>query len=102
MSTNDNTIDTTQFNDTPIIQRLKEKSSASTNESSLVQDAVSTRSLRQSEEESAKQSKIKPGRKSKYVTDEERLEARRAQQKAYRERKRLEYQQMIEQIKNQK
>ena len=90
MSTNNNTIDTTQFNETPIIQRLKEKSSTSTNESSLAQ------------EESAKQSKSKPGRKTKYATDEERLEARRAQQKAYRERKRIEYQQMIEQIKNQK
>ena len=75
-----NTIDTNQFNDTPVVQRLKEKSSASTNESS----------------------KSKQGRKTKYATDEERLEARRAQQKAYRERKRIEYQQMIEQIKNQK
>ena len=80
MTTNNNTIDTTQFNDTPIIKRLKAKT--------------------QNELDLSKPSKTKPGRKTKYATDEERSAARRAQQKAYRERKRIEYQQMIEQIKN--
>ena len=59
-------LDTAQFNDSPVIRKLnKSKQSEPTN----------TR-----------------GRKRKYNSPEERLEARRFQQKAYRERKKAELQ----------
>ena len=38
--------------------------------------------------------KGKRGRKIKYLTDEERIEARRSQQKAYRERKKTEVEEL--------
>lgn len=41
----------------------------------------------------------KRGRKLKYLTDEERIEARRQQQKAYRERKKREFEELKEKIK---
>ena len=41
----------------------------------------------------------KRGRKLKYLTDEERIEARRQQQKAYRERKKKEFEELKEKIK---
>ena len=44
----------------------------------------------QSSEEIKKEVKSRRGRKIKYQTDEERIEARRRQQKAYRERKKKE------------
>ena len=44
----------------------------------------------QSSEEIKKEVKSRRGRKIKYNTDEERIEARRRQQKAYRERKKKE------------
>ena len=61
-TTNDNQLDTSQFKGTPIIRKLEKKKTTET---------TTTR-----------------GRKRKYNTPEERLEARRLQQKAYRERKR--------------
>ena len=42
----------------------------------------------------------KRGRKQKYTTDEERIEARRQQQREYRLRKKLELTQLKEQTKN--
>lgn len=63
--TTGNEIDTTQFKDTPIIRKLKE-----------------------TEESKPKSTR---GRKRKYNTPEERLAARRIQQKAYRERKKAEF-----------
>ena len=44
--------------------------------------------------EPLKPQKGKRGRKIKYLTDEERIEARRTQQKAYRERKKTEIEQL--------
>ena len=44
----------------------------------------------QTNEEVQKEVKSRRGRKIKYQTDEERIEARRRQQKAYRERKKKE------------
>lgn len=61
------TIDTKQFKETPVIQSLRAK--------------------RQVE---ASQQPSKRGRKNKYQTDEERIAARRAQQKAYRDRRKQE------------
>lgn len=68
MSTNQ--INTELFNDTDVIKSLKSKQSDSN------ADSVKAKSTR--------------GRKRKYQSDEERILARRAQQKAYRERKKIE------------
>lgn len=68
MSTNQ--INTELFNDTDVIKSLKSKQSDSD------VDSVKAKSTR--------------GRKRKYQSDEERILARRAQQKAYRERKKME------------
>ena len=66
-------IDTTQFNDTPVIRKLAETNEKKSKKRTKSSDDTSTR-----------------GRKKKYNTDEERLEARRLQQRQYRERKRAE------------
>ena len=65
-----NQIDIELFNDTDVIKSLKSKQSDSD------VDSVKAKSTR--------------GRKRKYQSDEERILARRAQQKAYRERKKME------------
>ena len=65
-------IDTTQFIDTPIIRKLAETAEKK------------SRKRTKSSESSTR------GRKRKYNTDEERLEARRLQQRQYRERKKAE------------
>ena len=66
-------IDTTQFNDTPVIRKLAETAEKKSRKRTKSSDDTSTR-----------------GRKRKYNTEEERLEARRLQQRQYRERKRAE------------
>ena len=71
MTANTNELDVKQFNDTPIIRRLKNNK----------------------EDEANKQTTTR-GRKRKYNSPEERLEARRIQQKAYRERKRQQAQEL--------
>ena len=68
MSTNQ--ISTELFNDTDVIKSLKSK------QSEPAESSVKAKSTR--------------GRKRKYQSDEERILARRAQQKAYRERKKIE------------
>ena len=82
MTTN-NEIDTTQFNDTPVMRAVQasQQSCRKLTESSEKKSSKRTKS---SEETSTR------GRKRKYNTDEERLEARRLQQRAYRERKKAE------------
>ena len=67
-------IDTTQFNDTPVIRKLAETAEKKSRKRTKSQDSDSSTR----------------GRKKKYNTDEERLEARRLQQRQYRERKRAE------------
>lgn len=72
-----NEFDVTQFNETPVIKSLnaklrpepKSKRSTATKETGL---------------------KLKRGRKCIYSSDEERIIARRSQQKAYRERRKKE------------
>ena len=64
-------LDTSMFNETEVIKSLRSKQS----DDNEVNE-VSTKSNR--------------GRKRKYATDEERILARRLQQKAYRERKKKE------------
>ena len=69
-------IDTAQFNDTDVIKSLRSKQ---------VDELIA-----ESENTESPESKSNRGRKRKYATDEERVLARRAQQKAYRERKKNE------------
>ena len=78
-------INTAEFVDTPVIQKLKQKnlevlSEAKQNSKSDDDVKVETKSTR--------------GRKRKYNTEEERIQARRAQQKAYRERKKKEFEEL--------
>ena len=73
-------IDTTQFNDTDVIKSLKNKQV-----DKLIREANSEPAA-----ETLEAPKSNRGRKRKYQNDEERILARRAQQKAYRERKKLE------------
>ena len=85
-------LDTSQFNDTPIIRKvirkLKSRSQPNVVEETEFHDEQEEEEQQQEEEE------VKPksnrGRKRKYHTAEERLAARRLQQKAYRERKKAE------------
>ena len=72
-------INVEEFVDTPVIQKLKEKQNETTDE---VTDEVKT------------ETKSTRGRKRKYNTAEERIQARRAQQKAYRERKKKEFEEL--------
>ena len=79
-------LDTSQFNNTPIIRKLKSRSQPKVVEETEFHD--------EQEEEEQEEDEVKPksnrGRKRKYHTAEERLAARRLQQKAYRERKKAE------------
>ena len=77
-----NTIDTTQFNETSVIQALKSKQA--TIESPSVEANEPT------QQPTEPPSRPKRGRKPKYTTDEERIQARRLQQKQYRERRNQE------------
>ena len=72
MTTEATPLDVSQFNDTPIIKSLKAKQDVNSNV-----------------DVNAKP-KSKRGRKPKYFTDEERIIARRLQQKQYRERRNKE------------
>ena len=75
-------LDTTQFKDTPIIRKLKVDTSQI--------DEVKGFDEKQREKKEDVKPKSNRGRKRKYNTTEERLAARRLQQKAYRERKKAE------------
>ena len=85
-------LDTSQFNNTPIIRKvirkLKSRSQPKVVEETEFHDEQEEEEQQQEEEE------VKPksnrGRKRQYHTAEERLAARRLQQKAYRERKKAE------------
>lgn len=68
-----NTIDTTQFNETKVIKALKNKQTPQPAEVPVQPPP-----------------KPKRGRKPKYTSDEERIQARRLQQKQYRERRNRE------------
>ena len=75
-----NTIDTTQFNETKVIKALKNKQTSTPAETTP----------QPSEEPVQPPPKPKRGRKPKYTSDEERIQARRLQQKQYRERRNRE------------
>ena len=76
---NANELDTTKFNDTPIIRKLS-KNKADEQPKSPIESPNAPKSNR--------------GRKRKYNSPEERLAARRLQQRAYRERKKQQAQDM--------
>ncbi|KAK8848081.1 hypothetical protein M9Y10_019137 [Tritrichomonas musculus] len=86
-------INTDLFNNTEVIKLLKNKQTTcdSINDSQI--EVCTTN-------EPCDVNPVKPksnrGRKKKYATDEERILARRAQQKAYRERKKKELQELRE------
>ena len=75
-----------EFNETPIIKKMKKsKSIENLNEETLkIMEATRT------------EPKATRGRKSKYNTNEERLAARKQQQKEYRERKKQELKKLKE------
>lgn len=76
----ENTLNLTEFKPTPIIKKLS-KSKSSDNLKSIVETTTAKESIPK---------KTNRGRKSKYITDEERKEARRQQQREYRLRKKQE------------
>ena len=69
-------INVEEFVDTPVIQKLKQ----------IQED--------ETKDEEPEKVKSTRGRKRKYNTAEERIQARRAQQKAYRERKKKEFEEL--------
>lgn len=78
-----NEFDTTQFNETPVIKSLKSKRSTVAKETDRLRSKDATLSP-------PGDTKLKRGRKCIYSSDEERILARRSQQKAYRERRKKE------------
>ena len=81
-------INVDKFVDTPVIQKLKKKQSVSDDDKVEIQKPEVKSTPTESATRSAR------GRKRKYNTDEERIQARRAQQKAYRERKKKEFEEL--------
>lgn len=77
-------INITEFIETPVIKKLKEKQTKPENE-----ERAESPELREVIEV-----KCTRGRKRKYNTEEERIQARRLQQKAYRERKKKELEEL--------
>ena len=78
-------LDLGEFKETAIIKKLKKSKSKD--------------NLKDIDHAATTETKEKRGRKQKYATIEERNEARKQQQKAYRERKKKEVQSMKEKIK---
>ena len=72
-------LNTELFNETDVIRSKQELVTDESSVNELLRDTTS-----------AEEPKPTRGRKRKYATDEERILARRAQQKAYRERKKKE------------
>ena len=90
-----------EFNETPVIKKLRQKQRPKKTEviDAVVDErAFSPEDLR-SEETNEEKPKQTRGRKRKYNTDEERIQARRAQQKAYRERKKKELEELKKKVK---
>ena len=83
-------INVEEFVYTPVIQKLKQK------QNSKSEDELKEETRRLPEQTCLRQVETKStrGRKRKYNTEEERIQARRAQQKAYRERKKKEFEEL--------
>ena len=82
-----NQIDLKQFNQTPIVKKLRK--SKSTEKLNELDKPIPETKIQN-----------KRGRKSKYTTDEERKEARRKQQREYRLRKKQELEKLREMVKD--
>lgn len=82
-------LDTTQFKDTPIIRKLK-VDTPQTDEVKKLDEKKEDVKHKYDGVAEIQQNRSNRGRKRKYNTTEERLAARRLQQKAYRERKKAE------------
>ena len=81
-----------EFNETPVIKKLRQKQRPKKTE---VIDVVVNETNEETNEEKPKQTR---GRKRKYNTEEERIQARRIQQKAYRERKKKELEELKKKV----
>lgn len=86
-----NKIDLTQFNQTKVIKKLTKSKSNEDLKNIIEEEPKIENAIAVSSREAAKQ---KRGRKSKYMSQEERLEARRLQQKEYRLRKKQELEEL--------
>ena len=86
-----NEINIEEFNETQVIKKLRQKQRPKKTE---VIDVVVNEETNE-QEEKPKQTR---GRKRKYNTEEERIQARRIQQKAYRERKKKELEELKKKV----
>lgn len=94
-----NKIDLTQFNQTKVIKKLtKSKSNEDLKniieEEPKIENAIAASSNASFDTRKTREAVTKRGRKSKYMSQEERLEARRLQQKEYRLRKKQELEEL--------
>ena len=88
-----NKIDLTQFNQTKVIKKLT-KSKNIIEEEPKIENAIAASSNASFDTRKTREAVTKRGRKSKYMSQEERLEARRLQQKEYRLRKKQELEEL--------
>ena len=91
-----NKLDLTQFNKTDIVKKLSKSKSEENllNISELEVNEIEAQKAALKLIEATSPEKQKRGRKSKYNSAEERLEARRKQQKEYRLRKKAELEEL--------
>ena len=89
-------INNEEFNETPVIKKLRQKQRPKKAEVMPHSGAGGALDVVvDEEEEKPKQTR---GRKRKYNTEEERIQARRIQQKAYRERKKKELEELKKKV----
>ena len=90
-----NKLDLTQFKETDIVKKLS-KSKSEENLKNIIDDSFACEAEKTALKliEATSPEKQKRGRKSKYNSAEERLEARRKQQKEYRLRKKQELEEL--------
>ena len=96
-----NEINIEEFNETPIIKKLRQKQRPKKTE--VIDVVVNEETNEETNEgQSPELREAKPkqtrGRKRKYNTEEERIQARRIQQKAYRERKKKELEELKKKV----
>ena len=94
-----NEINIEEFNETPVIKKLRLKQRPKKAEviDVVVDETNEENGLSALSSEGAKPKQTR-GRKRKYNTEEERIQARRIQQKAYRERKKKELEELKKKV----
>ena len=95
-----NEINIEEFNETPVIKKLRQKQRPKKTEvidAVVVNETNEENGLSALSSEGAKPKQTR-GRKRKYNTEEERIQARRIQQKAYRERKKKELEELKKKV----